>query len=124
MKIIDVIKTFKVIDSERNVISVNGVDMIGDFIGGETSNLIFEIEVEICKTSAKNDDTYFRVHILHDTSKLDNFTNLLFFKEYICIHKKDYCEIFPLDEMRTEDISFLVLKYGKVLLEEGYIKCV
>lgn len=40
MRIIDVIKTFKVIEAERDIISVNGVDMIGDFIG-ETSNLIF-----------------------------------------------------------------------------------
>lgn len=123
MRIIDVIKTFKVIDSEHQIVSICGYSIIGDF-KGYTSSLISAISNKVKNSPVKNDDTYFRVHILHDTSENPNFTNLLFFKEFICIHKKDYCEIFPLDEMGAEDISFLVLKYGKVLLEEGYIKCV
>lgn len=123
MKIIDVIKSLKLIDPERNIISINGVDMVGDFIG-ETSKLIPEITIEVNKTSAKNSHKYIRIQMVNDAKSRFNFTNLLFFEEHICIHKKDYCEVFLLDELRTEDISFLVLKYGKVLLEEGFIKCV
>lgn len=123
MKIIDVIKTFKVIDAEHQIVSICGSSIVGPF-KGYTTSLISVIHNKVRNSPAKSDDTYFRVHILHDTSENPNFTNLLFFREFICIHKKDYCEIFPLDETEAEDISFLVLKYGKVLLEEGYIRCV
>lgn len=123
MRIIDVIKTFKVIDAEHQIVSICGSSIVGPF-KGYTTSLISVIHNKVKNSQAKSDYTYFRVHILHDTSENTNFTNLLFFKEFICIHKKDYCELFSLDELNNEDVSYLVLKYSKVLLEEGFIKCV
>ena len=123
MNIIDVIKGFKLIDIDKNMISINGVDMVGNFVG-ETCNLIFEIQVVIDKTSSKNVFQYIKINMKpNELERFSNFTNILFIGENVCIHKKDYCEVFSLDELRNEDISYLVLKYGKVFLEEGFINC-
>ena len=123
MNIIDAIKGFKLIDISKNMVSINGVNLVGNFVG-DTCNLISEIKIKIDETSSKNVYSYIKISMIHNQCKKSlNFTNILFIGENVCIHKKDYCEVFSLDELRNEDISYLVLKYGKVFLEEGFINC-
>ena len=66
MRIIDIVKTFKLISKKPTIVSVNGVTLSGYFCG-YTEDLIFVIRDKIETTSAKDEDIHYVLALKQDT---------------------------------------------------------